>query len=237
MSRQKAKPERSQTPRRAEPLQSRSGLPLTVTRPELLNDGTDREFRKLVHNIFAFMARHEAIRDGHAKQIGLAGVEYTILISIGHLGLDGDVNVKTVADHLHMSGAFVTTVTSKLQTLGLAEKKPDSVDRQADIARHHRKGAGAAAEACALSARDQRCRVRIAQPRRLSNHVAHPRRADRLERQGLCAAALQVLDQGFHQGGLKRVTPWLPLLLRQIKAGQHHSQSRRLQGGRRLAEQ
>jgi MarR family transcriptional regulator, organic hydroperoxide resistance regulator len=130
VSRQKAKSERSQTPRRAESSSSRGGLPLTVTRPELLNDGTDRDFRKLVHNIFAFMARHETIRDGHARQIGLAGVEYTILISIGHLGLDGDVNVKTIADHLHMSGAFVTTVTSKLQTLGLVEKTQDSVDRR-----------------------------------------------------------------------------------------------------------
>src|SRR6202000_1555952 len=98
-------------------------------RPELLNDSTDRDFRKMVHNIFAFMARHETIRDGHAKQIGLAGVEYTILISIGHLGLDGEGNVKTIADHLHMSAAFVTTVTSKLQTLGLIEKTQDSVDR------------------------------------------------------------------------------------------------------------
>ena len=130
MSRQKAKSERGQTPRRAEASGARGGLPLTVTRPELLNDGTDRDFRKLVHNIFAFMARHETIRDGHARQIGLAGVEYTILISIGHLGLDGDVNVKTIADHLHMSGAFVTTVTSKLQTLGLVEKTQDSVDRR-----------------------------------------------------------------------------------------------------------
>jgi DNA-binding MarR family transcriptional regulator len=130
VSRQKARTERGQTPRRAEPSSTRSGLPLTVTRPELLNDGTDRDFRKLVHNIFAFMARHETIRDGHARQIGLAGVEYTILISIGHLGLDGDVNVKTIADHLHMSGAFVTTVTSKLQTLGLVEKTQDSVDRR-----------------------------------------------------------------------------------------------------------
>ncbi len=130
MSRQKAKSERGQTSRRAEPSNARSGLPLTITRPELLNDGTDRDFRKLVHNIFAFMARHETIRDGHARQIGLAGVEYTILISIGHLGLDGDVNVKTIADHLHMSGAFVTTVTSKLQTLGLVEKTQDSVDRR-----------------------------------------------------------------------------------------------------------
>jgi MarR family transcriptional regulator, organic hydroperoxide resistance regulator len=130
VSRQKAKAERSQTPRRNEASSSRGGLPLTVTRPELLNDGTDRDFRKLVHNIFAFMARHESIRAGHARQIGLAGVEYTILISIGHLGLDGDVNVKTIADHLHMSGAFVTTVTSKLQTLGLIEKTQDSVDRR-----------------------------------------------------------------------------------------------------------
>jgi MarR family transcriptional regulator, organic hydroperoxide resistance regulator len=128
--RQKAKAERGHTPRRAEANASRGGLPLTVTRPELLNDGTDRDFRKLVHNIFAFMARHETLRDGHARQIGLAGVEYTILISIGHLGLDGDVNVKTIADHLHMSGAFVTTVTSKLQTLGLIEKTQDSVDRR-----------------------------------------------------------------------------------------------------------
>ncbi|WP_298255717.1 MarR family winged helix-turn-helix transcriptional regulator [Bradyrhizobium sp.] len=130
MSRQKAKTERGQTPRRAEPTSLRGGLPLTVTRPELLSDGTDRDFRKLVHNLFAFMARHESIRDGHARQIGLAGVEYTILISIGHLGLDGDVNVKTIADHLHMSGAFVTTVTSKLQTLGLVEKNQDNVDRR-----------------------------------------------------------------------------------------------------------
>lgn len=130
MSRHKAKPERKEPPRRGDVAKPKGSLPLTVTRPELLNDDTDRDFRKLVHNIFAFMARHEAIRDGHARHIGLAGIEYTILISIGHLALDGDVNVKTVADHLHMSGAFITTVTSKLQALGLVEKTQDSVDRR-----------------------------------------------------------------------------------------------------------
>jgi DNA-binding MarR family transcriptional regulator len=127
---ERSQPQRNQMLRRGEVTKSKTSLPLTVTRPELLNDGTDRDFRKFVHNIFAFMARHEAIRDGHARQIGLAGIEYTVLISIGHLALDGDVNVKTVADHLHMSGAFITTVTSKLQTLGLVEKIQDSVDRR-----------------------------------------------------------------------------------------------------------
>ena len=135
MPRPKAKSEHSPAPRspmlrRGGATRSKAALPLTVTRPELLNDGTDRDFRKLVHNIFAFMARHESIRDGHARQIGLAGIEYTVLISIGHLALEGDVNVKTVADHLHMSGAFITTVTSKLQSLGLVEKSQDSVDRR-----------------------------------------------------------------------------------------------------------
>ena len=130
MPREKPRPGRNQLPRRGDAAKSKGALPQTVTRPELLNDGTDRDFRRLVHNIFAFMARHEAIRDGHARQIGLAGIEYTTLISIGHLALDGDVNVKTVADHLHMSGAFITTVTSKLQALGLVEKIQDSVDRR-----------------------------------------------------------------------------------------------------------
>jgi DNA-binding MarR family transcriptional regulator len=133
VSRIKNKTERALAAKRSDAIKSvvaKESIPLTISRPELLNNGTDRDFRRLVHNIFAFMARHETIRDGHARQIGLAGIEYTILISIGHLGLDGDVNVKTVADHLHMSGAFVTTVTSKLQTMGLIEKTQDSADRR-----------------------------------------------------------------------------------------------------------
>lgn len=112
------------------PKMTKGRFPLTVSRPELLSDGSDRRFRRLVHNLFAFMARHEAVRDGHAAQVGLAGVEYTVLISIGHLGLEGEVNVKTVADHLHMSGAFVTTVTRKLQSLGLITKRQTNIDRR-----------------------------------------------------------------------------------------------------------
>ena len=166
LSRQKAtKAERSSAPRRGDAASPKPALPLTVTRPELLNDGTDRDFRRLVHNIFAFMARHEAIRDGHARQIGLAGVEYTILISIGHLGLDSDVNVKTVADHLHMSGAFITTVTSKLQGLGLVEKTQDSVDRRRISLAITEKGKALLRKLAPYQSRDQRRRIRLAQPR------------------------------------------------------------------------
>jgi MarR family transcriptional regulator, organic hydroperoxide resistance regulator len=108
----------------------RTGLPLTTSRPELLPGGRDRQFRHLIHALFGFAAHHERIRSGHAKVIGLAGIEYTVLISIAHLSQDGDVNVKTVADHLYLSGAFITAVAGKLMKLGLIHKKVDTGDRR-----------------------------------------------------------------------------------------------------------
>lgn len=103
---------------------------LTVSRPELLVDGSDRQFRHLVHGLFGFLASHETIRTGHAKSIGLAGIEYTVLISIAHLAQDGDVGVTDVAQHLHVSGAFITTVCQRLLALGLITKVADTRDRR-----------------------------------------------------------------------------------------------------------
>ena len=103
---------------------------LTVARPELLVDGTDQQFRCLVHNLFGFLARHSSVREGHGALIGLAGIEYTMLISIGHLSADGNVSVKDVADHLHLSGAFTTVITNKLLQKGLIEKAGHPVDKR-----------------------------------------------------------------------------------------------------------
>jgi DNA-binding MarR family transcriptional regulator len=107
-----------------------ANVPLTTSRPELLRGGRDREFRHLVHGLFGFAAHHERIRSGHAKVIGLAGIEYTVLIAIAHLSQDGDVNVKTVADHLYLSGAFITAVAGRLVQRGFILKRIDSGDRR-----------------------------------------------------------------------------------------------------------
>lgn len=115
-------------PRRASRRQR--SIPLTISRPELIVNGSDNQFRELVHNLFGFFALHERIRGGHGKFIGLAGIEYTVLIAIGHLALEGDVNVKTVADHLHLSGAFITATTNHLLRLGFIHKMVDTADRR-----------------------------------------------------------------------------------------------------------
>jgi MarR family transcriptional regulator, organic hydroperoxide resistance regulator len=105
--------------------------PLTISRPEVLVDGSDRAFRSLVHGLFAFFARHEAVRAGHGARIGLVGIEYTVLISIGHLGVhESDVSVNRIAEHLYLSGAFVTTITNKLLQRKLIHKTPDPNDRR-----------------------------------------------------------------------------------------------------------
>ena len=123
------KPTRT-TPDRGKARASATQFPLTTSRPELLVEGRDRAFRHLVHSLFGFAALHERIRAGHAQRIGLAGIEYTVLISIAHLSQDGDVSVKAVADHLYLSGAFITAVTGRLLAHGLIEKKTDAGDRR-----------------------------------------------------------------------------------------------------------
>jgi DNA-binding MarR family transcriptional regulator len=111
--------------------QNRSSRPPITARPELLVDGSDREFRQFVNNLFSFLSLHTAIRDCYAACLGLAGPQYTILLCIQHLAANGAVNVRDVADHLRLSGSFVTIETNKLEKAGLISKKRDSHDRRA----------------------------------------------------------------------------------------------------------
>ena len=105
----------------------RSAAP-TVTEPAFLASGDDRAFRRMVHDSLAFAARLQAIRDGFAKLIGISGVQYTILISVYHLQVEENVSVGRVAEHLHLSGAFITNETNKLVRKGLLEKRQDPED-------------------------------------------------------------------------------------------------------------
>jgi DNA-binding MarR family transcriptional regulator len=114
----------------AKEIKSTEHAPLTIGRPELLIRNSDKEFRRLVHNFFAFAARHEAVRAGHAASIGLTGIEYTFLIAIRHLGDEGNVSVKLLADHLHLSSPFATTMVGKLIKRKLVVKESDPEDKR-----------------------------------------------------------------------------------------------------------
>ncbi len=64
---------------------SADGQSLTVSRPELLVDGSDLCFRQLIHDTLAFASRVQEIRNRLGQTIGLTGTAFTILIAIQYL--------------------------------------------------------------------------------------------------------------------------------------------------------
>jgi DNA-binding MarR family transcriptional regulator len=99
--------------------------PLTVSRPALLANGSDAEFRKLIHDLIAYGHRLDACRDAFASIVGISGVQYEILMLVSRAG---GLSVGEVAARLHRSGAFITIEANKLVERGILEKGSDPGD-------------------------------------------------------------------------------------------------------------
>lgn len=103
---------------------------LTVTRPELLVEGSDAEFRTLVHRLMLLSRYVNGVRDGFAALAGISGVQYEIMMWVSRLqGSDG-ITVGEVSGAMRQSGAFTTIETGKLVEKGLLEKSVDLKDRR-----------------------------------------------------------------------------------------------------------
>ncbi|MCX8997101.1 MarR family winged helix-turn-helix transcriptional regulator [Rhizobiaceae bacterium BDR2-2] len=105
-----------------------SKTPLTVSRPDLLVDGSDEAFRDLLSDLFAFSQHLQETRARFAGFVGLSPAQYMILIAIDRLEDSGDMGINQVAAHLHYSGAFVTIEVNHLVKAGLVAKAPHPTD-------------------------------------------------------------------------------------------------------------
>lgn len=107
--------------------------PITTARPELMNDGTGERFRQLVNDLFTIAVRMDAVRRRFSELIGVTPPQYSILITVAQLEAAGadagaGATVRAVAEHTHVSGAFVTAETGKLVRAGLLAKRPNPAD-------------------------------------------------------------------------------------------------------------
>ena len=104
----------------------------TVSKPELLVEGSDSEFRGLVHDLMAFAHHIEACRDGFGSVVGLTGVQYEIFMAVKRFqpaeGTAAGISVGQVAARLHRSGAFITLEVNKLVAKGVLAKADDPAD-------------------------------------------------------------------------------------------------------------
>lgn len=91
---------------------------------------SDQVLRQMIHDTLAFSARLNGIRNRLGQSIGLSGTAYSILISVRHLQEEDGVGVNQVAEHLHLSGAFVTIEVNKLIEAKLVRKKSNPDDRR-----------------------------------------------------------------------------------------------------------
>src|SRR3954462_14982182 len=99
--------------------------PVTVSRAALLVDGSDAEFRGLIHDLIAYGHRLDACRNAFPRIAGISGVQYEILMLVSRA--EG-LSVSEVAGRLHRSGAFITIEANKLVARGILAKASDARD-------------------------------------------------------------------------------------------------------------
>lgn len=102
---------------------------ISVSRPELQVEGSDMAFRQLLYDIFSFAHHLQDARAKFAEFIGLSPSQYMILIAISRHE-QGDKGINEVAEHLHLSGAFVTIEVNRLVERGYVAKDAHPTDRR-----------------------------------------------------------------------------------------------------------
>jgi len=106
-------------------------LPATVSRPALLEAGSDERFRRLVNDLLTIASRMTAVREHLGSRIGITAPQYSLLMAIGQFQGERGVGVSAIARVLHVSSAFVATETGKLAQFGLLTKRANPKDGRA----------------------------------------------------------------------------------------------------------
>jgi DNA-binding MarR family transcriptional regulator len=114
---------------------ARETLPLSITRPEILIDGSDREFRRLIHRMLIGAVRLDAVRESIAERIGVSGTQYTMLMSVLHLQGVSGISIGGLADYLEVTGPHVTAIVGKLVARGFVRKSVNPKDRRGVLVR------------------------------------------------------------------------------------------------------
>lgn len=105
---------------------------LTVSLPELLQGGSDAEFRELIALLYATSGRLQNMRRQLAKALSVSDAEFSVITGLMYLERhEKRIRVRTVADHLRVSAAQVTAIVGKLQRGGWVDKADDPDDSRA----------------------------------------------------------------------------------------------------------
>lgn len=102
--------------------------PLSVTRPELLRDGTDAAFREVIWDLLTVANRLQKFPEAFGRALGISSAQYAVLIAAAHIQGAGGTGIRRLADHMHLPAPHVTTTVGRLVAAGLLAKRPNPED-------------------------------------------------------------------------------------------------------------
>lgn len=120
---------------RPEQREPAGAIPLSISRPNLLVARSDREFRRLIHRMLITAGRLDAVRETMARQLGVSGTQYTMLMSVLHQEGAAGISIGALADYLEVTGPHVTSEIGKLAAAGFVHKTVNPNDRRGVLVR------------------------------------------------------------------------------------------------------
>ena len=105
-------------------------LPLSISRPAVLVEGRDRDFRRLIHRMIITEGRLIEIRRAIGRQVGVSGTQYTMLMAVLHLQGESGISIGGIAGYLEVTGPHVTGEIRKLAAKGLVRKLENPNDKR-----------------------------------------------------------------------------------------------------------
>jgi DNA-binding MarR family transcriptional regulator len=101
--------------------------PLSISREGLLQNGSDREFRRLIYSLVGFAEMIVRHRNIYGAYIGVSGPQYHMMTIIAGTP---NTTVGQIAKMISVSDQFVTSEIGKLVKKGIVAKTPDEADRR-----------------------------------------------------------------------------------------------------------
>jgi DNA-binding MarR family transcriptional regulator len=102
--------------------------PLSVTRPELLRDGSDAAFREVIWDLLIVAGRLQKFPEAFGRELGITSAQYAVLIATAHIQGTRGSGIRQLADYMHLPAPHVTTTVGRLVAVGLLAKKPNPED-------------------------------------------------------------------------------------------------------------
>jgi DNA-binding MarR family transcriptional regulator len=101
--------------------------PPSISIPSLSNDGSDREFRRLIYTLIRFSSMIVRHRDIYGAYIGVTGPQYLLMTIIAGTP---NVTASDIAKMMAVSNQFVASETAKLVAKNIVERAANPADRR-----------------------------------------------------------------------------------------------------------